>query len=1216
MIYKGEWALTVLSAEQQMITRNHLIAYHRLMLASGDKKNAFKMADLYKKQNEQELMVSFTGHFSAGKSSMINALLDKDILPKSPIPTSANIVKITSGEGTARVYFHDGDPVEYKEPYDIEMIKEYGKDKNTIKSMELSTAEQILPAGSVIVDTPGIDAADDADRLITESFLHLADVLFYVMDYNHVQSEVNLYFLQSVQDLGIPFYIIINQVDKHDEQELSFSAFKARVNETLEQWDIRPDQVYYSSLYDQSHPYSQFNDIKKMVFSLMGRDKEHVLRVSSSAKNIVEAHKQYLQQVYDEKSADIDSDFTDADREKMYSIQEEMENLQCEPQQTEDFFRRELQTTLNNAYLMPADLRDKAAFFLESSQKNFKIGLFSSKKKIAAEKRKRTEDFLEPLQKNAESGIEWKLRDKFISGLKENEIVSPEITNKIQRLKVSYTEDDLFCLIKPGAEVNGDSILNYTNDVSNDIKKKFKDQARPLIGMIAKVVQENTDGQLKELKKQHDCLKNAHRQQQYLAEYKKELEEKIELLKMQTDCPEADDAARQMIEASIHAANPPVKTAQPHQIKQTAALTEQQVREEQETDKVPAGNGHLSIDDILPAIDRTIGTVESLPGFHTYINDLKARKQKLDNRNLTIALFGAFSAGKSSFANALLGEGLLPSSPNPTTAVINRITPVTREYAHGTVVIQLKDEETLVRDLIAITSQFSPAETNFSRLLEWVEKHRIYENGELDKLYQAYLQAMFAGYAEHKQHIGKQITISLAEFAAFVTDETKACYMESVDLYYDCSLTRLGITLVDTPGADSVNARHTNVAFDYIKYADAILYVTYYNHALSRADKDFLLQLGRVKEAFELDKMFFIINAADLAENDAELNLVVRYTEEQLLKLGIRFPKIFPVSSKQSLEDKNNSRQLNEKMTTFEDVFYQFINYDLAHLLMESAYVDIQRTYQALTGYLKTADLNVQEKQQFREKLLRKQENLTEMVEAADTDQYILRIGQKIEKQLYYVEERLAIRFHDMFKEVFNPTTVTASGKKAQKQLQRCLTKLIDDVSYEMLQELRAVSLRIESYLTELQGEAYHALKQESKQIDDSFILPGLEKPSLETPVYEAAFKEVDMTSLQQPLARFKGTKAFFVHNEKEIMKEEIYDLLAPSISIYVNGNRGKMEHVYREQWEKVMQSMKWKLNKAVADYAENNLSFMADTADIGLLRDKQRILAAVLATG
>ncbi|MDT2275627.1 dynamin family protein [Paenibacillus larvae] len=76
-----------------------------------------------------------------------------------------------------------------------------------------------------------------------------------------------------------------------------------------------------------------------------------------------------------------------------------------------------------------------------------------------------------------------------------------------------------------------------------------------------------------------------------------------------------------------------------------------------------------------------------------------------------------------------------------------------------------------------------------------------------------------------------------------------------------------GVRIVDTPGADSINARHTGVAFNYIKNADAVWFVTYYNHAFSQADREFLLQLGRVKDSFELDKMFFVVNATDLASS-------------------------------------------------------------------------------------------------------------------------------------------------------------------------------------------------------------------------------------------------------------------------------------------------------------------------------------------------------------
>ncbi len=112
------------------------------------------------------------------------------------------------------------------------------------------------------------------------------------------------------------------------------------------------------------------------------------------------------------------------------------------------------------------------------------------------------------------------------------------------------------------------------------------------------------------------------------------------------------------------------------------------------------------------------------------------------------------------------------------------------------------------------------------------------------------------GYEQMKENLGRLLVISFQQFHEYVANETKSCFVEWIELYYDCPLTRENIILVDTPGADSVNARHTGVAFNYIKNADAIFFVTYYNHAFSKADREFLIQLGRVKDTFSLDKMF------------------------------------------------------------------------------------------------------------------------------------------------------------------------------------------------------------------------------------------------------------------------------------------------------------------------------------------------------------------------
>src|SRR5699024_7578890 len=135
----------------------------------GDLNNASKILEIYEKLSDQMHYICFTGHFSAGKSSLINYMMDDDVLPKSPLPTSANIVKLFSGEGSVKVVFKDKESVIYREPYDIDIIKDYATDRGSIKELQLYLDNAFLNKETALMDTPGIDAADDADRFMTES---------------------------------------------------------------------------------------------------------------------------------------------------------------------------------------------------------------------------------------------------------------------------------------------------------------------------------------------------------------------------------------------------------------------------------------------------------------------------------------------------------------------------------------------------------------------------------------------------------------------------------------------------------------------------------------------------------------------------------------------------------------------------------------------------------------------------------------------------------------------------------------------------------------------------------------------------------------------------------------------------------------------------------------------------------------------------------------
>lgn len=1201
--------MQLLKNQTQSITEEHLVSLYTILVNHGDKKQAQNTLDLYEKLVKNELIVSFTGHFSAGKSSIINDLLGKSLLPQSPIPTSANLVKIYSGnEGYARVNFRHANTIEYNEPYNIELIKEFAQEKDTIDRIEISSSEAILPSQTAIMDTPGIDAADDADRVITEGSLHVVDAMFYVMDYNHVQSEVNLQFLQAIQAKEIPFFLVINQIDKHNDAELPFSTYKNKIKQTFNQWGINPVETFYTSLLDDANTNNQLQELKDFFLKVLTTNKEDYYSINRSVSQIITEHEQHLEDQYNERIEilkDETSDLTST-TERIGEIEKQITKMENRPIEFEKIFLQNINTTLQNAYIMPAALRDQATKYLESKQQNFKIGLFGSKKKTDEEKLRRLQDFLQPLQENIEKSIQWKLRDKIIQEMKRFGVTDPILIQRVQKLSIEYTENDLEALINSGAMVNGEYVLNYTKDVTNDIKSKFK---REIVSekdaILASINNQNAE-QLQAYENELVSLKKAENANQQIANLVSQLEEKVSKLHevftgskpSETDWNTFKQTIKEYRQISKEDVPPTPKT------KKEPVIADKHV----ELDK---GNTHYSVEDVLQGINDTIDIVETVSGFNQIITDLKNKHRKLINRSFTITLFGAFSAGKSSFANALIGESVLPVSPNPTTAAINRIVPVTTEKKHGSVVVTLKDESTIINDCLALLRGFTPKSDSLESLYKWLMKTDI---GSLSQTQQHYLQAIIDGYQTIKTHIGDYIQTNVDEFSVYVTDETKACFVESIDLYYDCSITQQGITLVDTPGADSVNARHTNVAFDYIKHADAILYVTYYNHALSRADKDFLMQLGRVKESFELDKMFFIINAADLAKDDNELSLVKNYVNEQLLQLGIRFTRLFPISSRAALANKQAKEPLNEYMFQFEEDFYQFIHQDLTKLSIDSALWDMERAFHAISKYVTSVKMSDDEKKNEKSDILAKKEKAFEQINNLDYQSYKQAITQKIDKQVFYVLERLSIRFHDMFKEMFNPTTIQKTGKAGKLQVENSMQELLDYVGYELLQELRAVSLRIEALIREQLDEIGSILGDKVKKIDSNFVLPNNNDSDLSTPNFQQAFDKLDATNFAKALSEFKGPKSFFEKNEKEQMKENIFAILKPHATDYLESNKEILENAYEEQWKQIIERLKVTYTQSIESYIEGFITILSDdTHDQDALINKENKLASIM---
>ncbi|MGZ5492941.1 MAG: dynamin family protein [Thermoanaerobaculia bacterium] len=100
------------------------------------------------------------------------------------------------------------------------------------------------------------------------------------------------------------------------------------------------------------------------------------------------------------------------------------------------------------------------------------------------------------------------------------------------------------------------------------------------------------------------------------------------------------------------------------------------------------------------------------------------------------------------------------------------------------------------------------------------------------------------------------------------------------------------ITLVDTPGTNSIVLRHQEITEDYIPRADLVLFVTSIDRPLSESERKFLEYIREWGK-----KVVFVLNKIDSKE-PAEIDQVLDYLKTNIRSIFGFDPVIYPVSAK------------------------------------------------------------------------------------------------------------------------------------------------------------------------------------------------------------------------------------------------------------------------------------------------------------------------------
>jgi GTP-binding protein EngB required for normal cell division len=244
---------------------------------------------------------------------------------------------------------------------------------------------------------------------------------------------------------------------------------------------------------------------------------------------------------------------------------------------------------------------------------------------------------------------------------------------------------------------------------------------------------------------------------------------------------------------------------------------------------------------------------------------------KLRQNRFHLVVMGAFKRGKSTLINALLGEALLPTAIVPLTSVVTILT-----------------------------------------------------YGEQVKI-------------EVRFHDGSKKLIPPSELVHYITEKGNPgnrLGVREVEITYPSDYLKDGVCIIDTPGVGSIYSHNTEVAYNYLPYVDAAVFVVTVDPPLSAAEHEFLRDIREY-----VHKLFFVLNKIDYVE-EPERREALEFTRQVLQSdLETEQVLIFPLSAKLALEGKHNGHPellTASHLPEFEEHLKEFLYREKGRILLLS----------------------------------------------------------------------------------------------------------------------------------------------------------------------------------------------------------------------------------------------------------------------------------------
>jgi hypothetical protein len=250
----------------------------------GAEPAAEEARELAERVSEGRFYVACVGQFKRGKSTLLNALVDHEVVPTGFIPVTAVPTVIRFGDKLhARVRMRDASWRDVAMPDLKEYVTEElnPENKKAVDGAEVFVPSLLLSSGMCFVDTPGLGSVFTGNTATTQAFIPHIDAALVVVGADPPIAGEELALVESIGTQVQDLILVINKADRTSDPERAAAAKFTR--EILEKRLHRPmGEVFEVSAAERMENRGPMRDWEELLASL------HHL-VEDSGRNLVRA---------------------------------------------------------------------------------------------------------------------------------------------------------------------------------------------------------------------------------------------------------------------------------------------------------------------------------------------------------------------------------------------------------------------------------------------------------------------------------------------------------------------------------------------------------------------------------------------------------------------------------------------------------------------------------------------------------------------------------------------------------------------------------------------------------------------------------------------------------------------------------------------------------------------------------------------------------------